>query len=215
MTPPELLTGRLFLLGYDPRRQRIHGGAYHGYVIRAAALEELRLARSIVDDRGKVRATGQSSPDAAVRADPVLAGVLRDITGSSKPRDWKHWINANARATFVAVRDQLDDRLYVRDEPYRALGLFPAHRTYVRDQSAVDALRAEVERVLGGTGPADPRAAALVTLSAAGELGTVLSWRGRRQHRERIKELSTGPVPPALRKAVRAQQAAVAAAGSS
>lgn len=210
MTPPDPLTGRLFLLGYDARRQRIYGGTNHSYVIRAAALEELRLAGCIVDDHGKVRATGRSSPD-----DPVLAGVLRDITGSGKPRDWKHWINAHAKATFAAVRDQLDDRLYVRDEPYRALGLFPGHRTYVRDQSAVDTLRAEVDRVLHGVGPADPRAAALVTLSAAGELGPVLNWRGRRQYRERIKELSTGPVPPALRKVLRARQAAVAAAAGS
>ena len=205
MTPPDPLTGRLFLLGYDQRRQRIYGGTNHGYVIRAAALEELRLSGSIVDEQGKPRATGQAAPD-----DRVVAGVLAEITQSGKPRTWKHWINTNSRATYAAVRDQLDDRLYVRDEPYRALGLFPAHRTYVRDQSAVDALRAEVDRILTGTGPASPRAAALVTLAAAGELGTVLNWRGRRQYRERIKELTTGPVPPALRKVLQAQQAAMA-----
>ena len=61
MTPPDPLTGRLFLLGYDQRRQRIYGGTNHGYVIRAAALEELRLCGSIVDEQGKPRATGQAA----------------------------------------------------------------------------------------------------------------------------------------------------------
>jgi Golgi phosphoprotein 3 (GPP34) len=210
MTPPDLLTARLFLLGYDPRRQRIHGGSNHAFVIRAAALEELRLSGSIVDEHGRPRATGQATPD-----DRILAGVLAEITGSSKPRAWKHWINAKARATFAAVRDQLDDRLYVRDEPYRALGLFPAHRTFIRDQSAVDALRAEFDRVLAGSGAVNPRSAAMVALAAAGQLGPVMNWRARRQHRARVKELNAGPVPTALRKVLQSRQAAMAAAGSS
>jgi hypothetical protein len=208
MTPPASLPARLYLLGYDPRRQRINGGTYHGLAIRAAALEELRQRGSLVDDDGKVQVAQRQRLD-----DPILDAVLTEVSGSAKPRSWQRWISANVRTTYRAVRDQLDDRLYIRLEPYRVLGLFPAHRVRLRDTAAVRTLQAEFERDLTGDTVPAPAGAALVALAAVGEVGTVAPRQARRQYRDRISQLSTGPLPEALRKAVQAQKAAAAASG--
>jgi hypothetical protein len=205
MTPPASLPARLYLLGYDSRRQRINGGTYHGLAIRAAALEELRQRGSLVDDEGKVQVAQRQRLD-----DPVLDAVLTEVAGSAKPRSWRHWVSANVRTTYRAVRDQLDDRLYVRLEPYRVLGLFPAHRVRLRDTAAVQTLQAEFERDLSGNTVLAPAEAALVALAAAGEVGTVAPRQARRQYKDRISQLSSGPLPDALRKAVQAQKAAAA-----
>jgi hypothetical protein len=203
MTTPDTLPVRLYLLGYDPRRETIHGGAYHSTVIRAAAIEDLRLRGPIVDDGGQVHLGSGPRP-----GDSILLAVLTEISASTKPRTWRHWISASTRTTFRAVRDQLDDLRVVRVEPYRVLGIFPANRVRPRDIAAIQHVSAEFEHALTGSGQPAPREAAMVTLAAAGELGTVLPWRRRREMRARIAALSEGPVPRALRQVVRAAKSA-------
>ena len=209
MQPPASLTSQLYLLGYDPRRQRIAGGNNHGLLLRAGALEELRLAGAVVDEGGRVR-----RGDAGRLHDPMLADVLAQITGSTKPRTWKHWINKGVGGTYAAVRDRLDDAMYTRVETTRVLGIFPRTRAYLRDPAAVEALRAQVDRILAGTGRPSPQEAALVALAATAELGTILPRSRRREYRSRIEALIDGPVVPALRAAVRERAAAAAGAGA-
>jgi hypothetical protein len=199
VTTPDTLPIRLFLLGYDPRRERISGGAYHGSTIRAAALEDLRLRGSIVDESGRVHLGSVARP-----GDSILSDVLTEISASTRPRTWRHWVGANAGATFRAVRDQLEDLQVVRLEPYRVLGIFPGHRVKLPDPEEAMRLRAACDRALAGVGALAPRDAAMLALAAAGELGTVLAWKQRRQHRARIAALSQSPVTTALRQVVQA-----------
>jgi hypothetical protein len=205
MEPPGSLTAQLYLLGYDGRRQRIAGGNNHGLLLRAAALEELRLAGAIADEAGRVRATGLRQVD-----DQVLTAVLAQINTSDKARSWKHWVTKGVGGTYAAVRDRMDDSLYTRVEHRRVLGIFPRTEAYLRDQSAVDALRALVDRILTGTDTPPPHDAALVALAAVAELGTILPRSRRKAFRDRITQLTDGPVPPALRRAIQARNAAAA-----
>jgi hypothetical protein len=199
MAAPDTLPIRLFLLGYDPRRERISGGAYHSSTIRAAALEDLRLRGSLVDDNGRVHVGGVAHP-----GDSILSDVLTEISASTRPKTWRHWVGVNARATFRAVRDQLEDHQVIWLEAYRVLGIFPGHRVKLRDLGEVMRLRAACDRALAEVGAVAPRDAAMVALAAAGELGTVLPGKQRRQHRARIAALSHSPVTTALRQVVQA-----------
>src|SRR4051794_4664106 len=209
MQPPASLTSQLYLLGYDPRRQRIAGGTNHGLLLRAGALEELRLAGAVVDEGGRVR-----RGDADRVRDAMLADVVAQITGSAKPRTWKHWISKGVGGTYAAVRDRLDDTMYTRVESTRVLGIFPRTQAYLRDQAAVEALRTHVDRILTGTARPSPQDAALVALAATAELGTILPRSRRREYRARIEALTDGPVVPALRAAIRERAAAAASAGA-
>lgn len=209
MDVPESLPEMLYLLAYDPRNQRMTAKFELGYVIRAAALTELQLAGHLTDQNGKPHAQGP-----AALADPFLNDLLHEIA-AAKPRSWQRWISKDVRKAPGIIRDALVDRNIVRLEPYRILGLFPATRVTVRDPRIVERLADRVTATLNSPpSRAKPRDAAMVALAAAGEFKTVLPRARRREHRQRLADLSetTGPVPDALRRAVR--QARSSAAGA-
>lgn len=200
MELPESLPARLYLLAYDKRRQRLTARTQLGYVLRAAALADLELRGDLADEDGKVRVVADRRVD-----DPVLDAVLQEIAGS-RPRTWGHWVRAGQRATKRAVRDQLDAGRWIRVEPRRVLGLFPAATVTLRDPRALSRLTLTAARTLHGGRPAerlDRRDATLVALAAAGEL-PVLSRRQRREQRRRITRLTerSGSAAPALHKVV-------------
>jgi hypothetical protein len=206
MELPPSLPAQLFLLAYDPSRQRIVGIPGLGVLLRAGALEELRLLGALRDADGLVTPQDPTAPV----TDPWLAEVLRDIVDTPRPRRWKWWIARHDTRAYRAVRDRLETAGIIRPERARILGIFPVARIYVNDEAMVEALRQRFERLLLG-GSLDAREAALVALAAAGQLGTVLPRRARRQYRDRITQLTTGPVPAALRRVI--QERAAAAAG--
>ena len=196
MELPESLPARLYLLAYDKRRQRLTARTQLGYVLRAAALADLELRGDLADEDGKVRVVADRRVE-----DPVLDAVLQEIAGS-RPRTWGHWVRAGQRATKRAVRDQLDAGRWIRVEPRRVLGLFPAATVTLRDPRALSRLTLNAARTLHGGRPAerlDRRDAALVALAAAGEL-PLLSRRQRREQRRRITRLTerSGSAAPAL-----------------
>ena len=200
MELPESLPARLYLLAYDKRRQRLTARTQLGYVLRAAALADLELRGDLADEDGKVRVVADRRVD-----DPVLDAVLQEIAGS-RPRTWGHWVRAGQRATKRAVRDQLDAGRWIRVEPRRVLGLFPAATVTLRDPRALSRLTLTAARTLHGGRPAerlDRRDATLVALAAAGEL-PLLSRRQRREQRRRIIRLTerSGSAAPALHKVV-------------
>lgn len=200
MELPESLPARLYLLAYDKRRQRLTARIQLGYVLRAAALADLELRGDLADEDGKVRVVADRRVE-----DPVLDAVLQEIAGS-RPRTWGHWVRAGQRATKRAVRDQLDAGRWIRVEPRRVLGLFPAATVTLRDPRALSRLTLTAARTLHGGRPAerlDRRDAALVALAAAGEL-PLLSRRQRREQRRRITRLTerSGSAAPALHKVV-------------
>ncbi|HEY2960515.1 MAG TPA: GPP34 family phosphoprotein [Actinomycetota bacterium] len=205
---PQTLPERLYLLAYDARRRRLTARTQLGYVLRAGALADLQRRGLLADEAGKVRATGRQV------AEPLLGPVLEQVAGS-RPRGWAHWVRAGQRGLQRAVRAQLEAGGWIRVEPRRVLGVFPAARVTVVDGRVLEELADIVARTLTGGQPAaavDPGDAALVALAAAGELSTAIPRRRRREHRRRIAALSerTGPVAPALRRVLQQLRASAA-----
>jgi hypothetical protein len=105
------------------------------------------------------------------------------------------------------VRHQLDDRLYLRVEHRRILGLFPHVTVTARNPRVIEQLQHTVVQALT-RGPAvshvDPRVAALVAFAALAECDSVFPSRLRREHKKRITEFvdRVTPVAPALKKVI-------------
>lgn len=205
MDVPGSLTAQLYLLAYDPRKERVVMNHRFPYLMRAAALTDLLFAGRIADDDGKARVVSE-----APLGDPVLDDLLQQLA-QSKPRPWRHWIGKDGRTTVRAVRDELVRRRWVKVELRRPFLIFTSTHVRVRDTRVVKRLTARVTRAL--TGPLSrvgDREAALVGLAAIGELGTVLPRAKRQTHEQRITQLSErgGPVAPALRKVIQQAHAA-------
>ncbi|TCO22208.1 Golgi phosphoprotein 3 GPP34 [Kribbella steppae] len=199
---PDALAARLFLLAYDPESGRMVGRwTKLGRILRAAALVDLQLSGNLADDNGRARLTKAADP-----ADPVLAGVLKDVSRVG-PRKWRTWIDRRHGAIVRDVRDGLERARLIKVERYRILGLFPADRITLRHplvrrqllRNATDALRPArlVTRI-------DLRDAAIVVLAATGDLRTVVPKDQRARHKDRLAQLAVrvGPVVPALKKAL-------------
>jgi hypothetical protein len=206
--PPSLPT-RAYLLTYDLGKQRLRYSSRLGYLVRAAALEDLRLRERLTDAGDRPRATGGPV------GDPVLDAVLDEIATRGKPRSWKHWVRKNHGSTRRAVRDQLEVGGWIRVEPRRILGVIPRDRVVVRDHRVAKELVTTAGRTLTGSTPVTTlgqREVALATLAAMVELNTVCSGSQRRQHRRRIQQLLalSGPALPALKKVIRDDTAAAA-----
>ena len=198
---PDALAARLFLLACDPQTGKLAARSRLGKILRAAALVDLQLSGNLADDNGRARLTKAADP-----ADPVLAAVLGDIRRVG-PRKWRTWVDRHPRAIVRDVRNDLERARLIKVEPYRVLGVFPAHRITLRQplirrqllQRATDTLRPArlVTRV-------DLRDAAIVVLASTGDVRTVLSKDQGKRHKERLAQLAVrvGPVVPALKKAL-------------
>ncbi|MEN3534917.1 GPP34 family phosphoprotein [Microbispora sp. ZYX-F-249] len=208
MNVPGSLTAQLYLLAYDPRKERVVTNYRIPYLLRAAALTDLLLMGRIADDDGKVRVVSKDR-----LGDPVLDGLLRQLAETG-PKPWRHWIGKDGRATVRAVRDELEAGRWVKVELRQPFLIFNRSAVRVRDTRVVKRLAARVADAL--TGPVSrvgDRAAALVGLAAAADLGTVLPRAKRREHKRRIDQLAErgGPAAAALRKVI--QQARGASSG--
>jgi Golgi phosphoprotein 3 GPP34 len=207
MSLPESLPARMYLLAFDPDKDRLTSRSQLGLVLRAAALTELYLTERVTDARGRA----QAAPGGRPSGDPVLDDLAEQIA-AHRPRQWHRWIGRSERATVRAVREQLEAGRHLTVE-HRAI--LP-DRVTPSDRGAV-AHYAETVRGALRRSPArtDPRTAAVLALAARGEVKTVVSRRDRREHRRTLDELAvyTGPVADALRKALRSKRAAAAAAG--
>jgi hypothetical protein len=205
---PETLPERLYLLAYDTQHGRITARRHLGYLMRAAILAELLLQGHLAD------ATGGPVTRTPVAADPLLDSVLQQVAGSRR-RSWRHWVNKGHGAASRQVRERLESGGWIRVERGRLLGLFPTTTVTVRDSRVVKRLTARVSAALRAGRPAsrlDPMDAGLAALAAAVRLKTVLPRAGWRAGRRRSDELAevVAPVPRALRKAIRAADAAAA-----
>jgi hypothetical protein len=207
---PDSLPARLFLLAYDPERERLGARSKVGKVVRAAALVDLQLSGNLVDEGGRAWVTTAMAP-----TDPVLAAVLEELRAVG-PRRWRHWIDRRSGATVRRVREELDRARLIKVEPHRILGIFPADRITIRHplmrrqllQAAHDTLRASrlVSRV-------DLRDASIVVLASTADLRTIVTKDQRIRHKHRLAQLAVrvGPVVPALKKSL--QQAQYSAGG--
>ncbi|GAA0282034.1 GOLPH3/VPS74 family protein [Cryptosporangium japonicum] len=212
------LPARLFLLAYDPKKQRIAGAWHLGAVLRAAALAELQSGGHLADENGRVVVTHHRHPDHGdpVLADPFLRTVLDEVAASPKPRKWAHWIGRRNSAAVKAVREQLDADHTIKAERRRAFGVVPYWTVALRDTRARTRFAESARRALRGGEPLDRldrRDAAVVALAANGELRTVVSGADKRKYKPRLKAMGelVGPVAKGLKSAVQASQAAAAA----
>ena len=207
MSVPSSLPQRIYLLAYDPAKGRVRMGTNLGAMLRAAALAELYLSRHLADERGRaVVGVLQPCPD------PVLAATLEEIAGSW-PRRWQTWVGRRQGAAVKAVRRQLGEEGWARLENHKILGLFPTVKITLRDPRARKELLGRVSGALKQpVARVDPADAALAVIVAEGKLTLVLDRGTKRQHKQRLKDLAalSGPIGPALRKAIQASEAAAA-----
>jgi hypothetical protein len=209
-TPPDTLPAKLYLLAWDPDRQRLSHRDDLGYLLRGAILTDLSLRGCVRDDDGHVRASGTKRT-----GDRVLDDMLREIS-DDRPRGWGAWVRRRAGATLVAVEDQLVASGVVAVDVRRVLGLFPRRRATVTEPVA---LRAAVRDAALGDRPVSSLSeadAALVALVVAGDLRTVLSRRERKDNAERIAACTerSGKAAPALRRVLTSVKAARASAAA-
>ncbi|XVV15163.1 GOLPH3/VPS74 family protein [Actinoplanes sp. CA-131856] len=199
MAVPDSLPQRLYVLAHDPVKGRVHIGTNLGLMLRAAGLADLYLQGHLTDERGRAAASGRHPT-----GDPVLGALFDEIAGS-RPRKWQSWVDRGHRPTIRAVREQLGEGGWARLEHRKVLGLFPMTKVTLRDprvrKEVLSLLDAALKRPLGRVDFAD---AALVSIVAAGNLTLVLDRKAKRDGKRRLRELigATGPVGPALRRAI-------------
>ncbi|RSM34389.1 GPP34 family phosphoprotein [Amycolatopsis balhimycina DSM 5908] len=207
MTEPSL-PARAYLLACDTRRDRLPGRERVALLVRAAALTDLVLRGRVADDGGRPAVTG-----AGGTGHLVLDDLLAELTADPH-RKWRAWVRRGARATLYSLEAQLDAAGTIELRTSRVLGVFPRRRPVVRDVATAAALHDRVTAALRTDSPVPRDIAALTSLAAAAELGTVFSRAERRRHRARLAQLedAAGVAVPALRKVLRELQAARAAA---
>jgi hypothetical protein len=211
MQAPQSIPAKLFLLCYQPTRERLSGGFGLAYALRTAALAELYLGGNLsINERG--RATAHGSVD-----DPVLAAVLAEV--SQQPlRKLDRYIYLRPREFWRQLSTQLVTGGLIQTERRRLLGIFPQTKITVLDPLVIDRLRQEFDATLREQTPAErvePHAAALVAIAAAAELNIVIGRKQRRASRERIQQFAAriDPLIRALRRVIETMQASVAASG--
>jgi len=196
----ESLPSRLYLLSYDPLRERLTGGMWLGYGLRAAALAELHLEGYLTDvNRHAIPAPGRTPP-----ADPVLRAVAADA-GTGRRR-WENLIKRDRPGTEAAVRAHLDTAGTIR--VVREPRLLRRARIEVRDVVGAARLRDHVGSVLRNPLPVDRVPAAdrvLVAIAAMVGLRSAIDREQARDYRDRIKAMTdgSGPAVDALHRAIR------------
>ncbi|MDH6705450.1 hypothetical protein P3T27_002160 [Kitasatospora sp. MAA19] len=209
MDLPTALPEKLYLLAYNPERERLTATDRLDLVLRAAALAEL-LRRGLIRDDGRhpVAVDGAQADG----LDPLSTAML-ELIRQGRRRSWQSWVGRRqgpvSRASRV-VRDGLAAAGRIRIEQRRVLGLFPCARVILREPRLRKSLAASVGSALKSPlSRVDPADAALVALVDAARLGSALTWRQSREFRARIDKLApaAGPVPRALRRAINTSRA--------
>jgi hypothetical protein len=205
------LIEELALIGYADDGTPVTDGMHLDNGLGGALLLELALAEKVdvEGDRVVVR-------DPAPAGHPMLDAALRRIA-EDKPRKAKDWVAKFAKGARGQVMAGLVAQGVVREEKGKVLLIFPrtkypaAHG--VEPVAETDA-RQRMRAAVAGTGPVEPRTAALCALVAATGLDKkVFADLERRQVKARLKEISQGEwAAAAVRKAIEQVQAAVAAA---
>lgn len=185
------LPGQLYLVSYDPARQRfISRGPLLEFSLRAAMLTDLYLSGHLTDSNGRATQTTSDPPD-----DPVLRWAFHAI-GPQGDR----WTAAIARSNHAVrvVRDQLRaDGLLQRHR--RPFGVLPRHSEQPSDVGAVAALagtaRDAVLRAVSGR-PCEPMPLATGLLAVHAQFDTVLSRGECIDLRSELRDLTAAAIEP-------------------
>lgn len=208
---PTSLHSRLYLLARDRRRHRLDRQRLwlFGFSLRAAMLTDLYLRGYLQDDEGKATLTGGARP-----GDPLLRTVLTTVE-VNEPKTWEWLIVTGQDLAPAFVGHQLTEHRWLRREPYRKLGMFPATRWRLGDECMVAGLHAGVDQAVADAlagRPSDRQLLALGLIGILGEIGAALGDSARATQATQLLSLTEGAIAPikALRAAVESAYAEIA-----
>ncbi|MEU4243895.1 GPP34 family phosphoprotein [Actinoplanes sp. NPDC026619] len=203
------LAEEFLLLAYDESGAPLTDGTRLDNGLGGALLLELALAKR-VDIEDKRVVVLSDAPTGDVLADQALSV----IASSDNPRKPGHWVTKLSKQARPRVLEKLIAEGVLTVEKDRVLWVFP-RKLYPPATGELPAVEAEARDRLRaavlGTGPVEPRTAALCALMAATELdGKVLGDLDRRQVKARLKEIGEGSwAADAVRRTIEEIQAAV------
>ena len=203
------LPAEFALLAYDDDGKPVTDGTHLDNGLGGALLLELALAGR-VDVAGKKVVVADPEPV----GDPLIDLAFGMIVSDPKARKPGHWVTKFAKNARNQVMDQLVAEGVVRRERSRVLGVFPRTRYPARhgvEPPAETAARQRMTAAINGTGPVEPRTAALCALVAATDLDKkVFRDLDRKQVKRRLKEIGEGSwAAAAVKKSIEEIQSAI------
>ena len=202
------LAEELALLGYGDDGKPVTDRMHRDNGLGGALLLELALAErvDIEDKRVVVR-------NPAPTGDPIIDQALAQIVNDQKSRKPGHWVSKFAKAR-EQVMDSLVAQGAVRREEDKVMLVFPRTRfpsTHGIEPPAETEARQRMVAAITGTGPVEPRTAALCALVAATDLDKkVFRDLDRKQVKARLKEIGQGAwAATAVKKSIEEIQSAI------
>ncbi|GAA2651068.1 GOLPH3/VPS74 family protein [Paractinoplanes durhamensis] len=202
------LAEEFLLLAYDESGAPLTDGTHLDNGLGGALLLELALAGRVdVEDKRVVVLS--TAPTGDPLTDQALAAIEAE-----KPRKAGHWISKLAKQARPRVLEKLVTEGVLTVEKDKVLWVFPRtlYPPATGELPAVEAAaRERIRAAVLGTGPVEPRTAALCALVAATELDRkVLRDLDRKRVTARLKEIGEGSwAAEAVRKTIEEIQAAV------
>jgi len=203
------LAEELALLGYGDDGKPVTDGMHLDNGLGGALLLELALSErvDIEDKRVVVR-------DPKPTGDPLVDQALAQIADDDKTRKPGQWVTKFAKKTRRQVMDGLVAKGAVRREEDRVMLVFPRTRypaTHGVEPPEETEARQRMVAAVTGTGPVEPRTAALCALVAATDLDKrVFRDMDRKQVKARLKEIGQGAwAATAVKKSIEEIQSAI------
>jgi Golgi phosphoprotein 3 GPP34 len=203
------LAEELALLGYGDDGKPVTDGVHLDNGLGGALLLELAMAErvDVEDKRVVVR-------NPAPTGDPMVDQALAQIVNDEKSRKPGHWVTRFAKKAREQVMDSLVARGAVRREEDRVMLVFPRTRypaTHGVEPPEETEARQRMRAAVTGTGPVEPRTAALCALVAAIDLDRrVFRDLDRKQVKARLKEIGQGAwAATAVKKSIEEIQSAI------
>ena len=203
------LAEEFLLLAYDEDGTPLTDGTHLDNGLGGALLLELALAGrvDVVDKRVVVL-------DPGATGDLLADEALARIDAEPKARKPGHWVTKLSKRARPRILEKLVGDGVLTVEKDRVLWVFPRTK-YPSANGEPPAVEAEARRrmrdAILGSGPVEPRTAALCALVAATELDReVLRGLDRKRVKTRLKEIGEGAwAAQAVRKTIEEIQAAV------
>jgi hypothetical protein len=203
------LAEEFLLLAYDDDGTPLTDGTHLDNGLGGALLLELALAGRVdIADKKVVVLDGNPT------GDPVVDGALGRILAEDRGRKPGHWVTKFAKETRPQVLDRLVASGVLTVEKDKVLWVFPRTRypaAHGVEPVAETETRQRMRAAVLGTGPVDPRTAALCALVAATDLDkSVFADLDRKAVQARLREIGEGSwAAAAVKKVLDEIQAAV------
>jgi hypothetical protein len=197
------------LLAYRDDGTPLTDGMHLDNGLGGALLLELALAEKVDVEDKKVVVL-----DSAPTGDPLIDSALRQVVEDQKTRKPGHWIAKFAENARAQVLDQLVSEGVVRREKDKVLWVFPRTRypaAHGVEPVAETEARQRMVAAVSGSGPVEPRTAALCALVAATDLDKkIFADLDRGQVKDRLKQIGEGAwAAAAVKKSIEEIQAAL------